>query len=64
MERLKAVVGFSGNLLAFIFNQVSSRELEANYGWLGLKDWRYKGRVIWGFNSHLICEEQFSHNAV
>jgi hypothetical protein len=31
MERLKAV-GFSGNLLAFICNLVSSRELEANYG--------------------------------
>jgi retron-type reverse transcriptase len=42
MDRLKAV-GISGNLLAFILNLVSSRELEANYGWLGLKDWTYKG---------------------
>jgi hypothetical protein len=42
IDRLKAV-GFLGNLLAFIFNLVSSRELEANYGWLGLKDWSYKG---------------------
>jgi hypothetical protein len=40
MGRLKAV-GFSGNLLAFIFNLVFSRELEANYGWLDLKDWTY-----------------------
>jgi hypothetical protein len=38
MDRLKTV-GFSGNLLALIFDLVSSRELEANYGWLGLKDW-------------------------
>jgi hypothetical protein len=37
MDKLKAV-GFSGNLLAFIFNLVSSRELEANSGWLDLKD--------------------------
>jgi hypothetical protein len=29
MDRLKAA-GFSGNLLAFIFNLVSLRELEAN----------------------------------
>jgi hypothetical protein len=29
MDRLK-VVGFSGNLLAYIFSLVSSRELEAN----------------------------------
>jgi hypothetical protein len=36
-------VDFSGNLLAFTFNLVSSRELEANYGWLDLKDWTYKG---------------------
>jgi hypothetical protein len=42
MDRLKAV-GFSGNLLAFVFNLVSSRELEANYGWLDIKDWTYKG---------------------
>jgi hypothetical protein len=42
MDRLKAE-GFSGNLLAFIFNLVSSRELAANYGWLDLKDWTYKG---------------------
>jgi hypothetical protein len=42
MDRLKAV-GFSGSLVAFIFNLVSSRELEANYGWLNLKDWTYKG---------------------
>jgi retron-type reverse transcriptase len=42
MDRLKAV-GFSGNLLAFIFNLVSSRELKANNGWLDLKDWTYKG---------------------
>jgi hypothetical protein len=42
MDRLKAV-GFSGNLLAFIFNLVSSRELEANYGWLDLEDWTYIG---------------------
>jgi hypothetical protein len=37
MDRLKAV-GFSGNLLSFIFNMVFSRQLEAN-----LKDWMYKG---------------------
>jgi hypothetical protein len=37
MDKLKAV-GLSGNLLAFNFNLVSSRELEANYGWLELKD--------------------------
>jgi hypothetical protein len=42
MDRLKAV-GYSGNLLAFTFNLVSSRELEANYGCLALKDWAYKG---------------------
>jgi hypothetical protein len=42
VDRLVAV-GFSRNLLAFIFNSVSSRELEANYGWLDLKDWTYKG---------------------
>jgi hypothetical protein len=42
MDRLKAV-GFSGNLLAFIFGLVSSTELEANYGWLDFKDWTYKG---------------------
>jgi hypothetical protein len=42
MDRLKEV-GFPGYLLAFIFNVVSSRELEANYGWLGLKDWTYNG---------------------
>jgi hypothetical protein len=42
IDRLKAV-GFSGNLLAFIFNLVSSRELEANYGWPNLKAWTYKG---------------------
>jgi hypothetical protein len=38
---LKAV-GFSGNLLAFFFNLASSKELEADYGWLDLKDWVYK----------------------
>jgi hypothetical protein len=42
IDRLKAV-GFSGNLLAFVFILVSSRELEANYGRLDLKDWTYKG---------------------
>jgi hypothetical protein len=42
LDRLKEV-GFSGNMLAFISNVVSSRELEANYGWLDLKDWTYKG---------------------
>ncbi|PNF30200.1 hypothetical protein B7P43_G08428 [Cryptotermes secundus] len=42
MDRLKAV-GFSGNLIAFIFNLVSARELEANYGGVELKDWTYKG---------------------
>jgi hypothetical protein len=42
MDRLKAL-GFSGNLLALIFTLVSSKELEANYGWLDLKDWTYKG---------------------
>jgi hypothetical protein len=42
MDRLKTV-GFSGNLLPFIFNLYSSRELEANYGRLDLKDWTYKG---------------------
>jgi hypothetical protein len=36
MDRLKAV-GFSGNLLASIFNLVSLRELEASYDWLDLK---------------------------
>jgi hypothetical protein len=41
VDRLKAV-GFSGNLLAFICNLVSSRELEANCGCLDLKDWTYK----------------------
>jgi hypothetical protein len=40
MDRLKAI-GSSGTLLAFIFNLVSSRDLEANYGWLDLKDWTY-----------------------
>jgi retron-type reverse transcriptase len=30
-------------LLAFIFNLLSSRELGANYGWLDLRDWTYKG---------------------
>jgi hypothetical protein len=38
MDNLK-VVGFS----AFNFNLVSSRELEANCGWLDLKDWTYEG---------------------
>jgi hypothetical protein len=42
MVRHKAV-GFSGNLLAFIFNLFPSRELETNNGWLDLKDWTYKG---------------------
>jgi hypothetical protein len=42
MDRLKAV-GFSGNMLAFIFNLVSSREEEAHHGWLDLKDWTHKG---------------------
>jgi hypothetical protein len=42
MDRLKAV-GFSGNLLASIFNLVSTRKLERNYGWLDPKDWTYKG---------------------
>jgi hypothetical protein len=42
MDRLKAV-GFSGDLLAFVFNLVSSRGLEANYGWPDLKDSTYKG---------------------
>jgi hypothetical protein len=42
MDRLKAA-GFSGNLLAFTFTLFSSRELEANYGWLDVKDWAYKG---------------------
>jgi hypothetical protein len=41
MDRLKAV-DFSGNQLAFIYNLVSSRELEANYGWVDLKDWTCK----------------------
>jgi hypothetical protein len=41
MDRLKAV-GFVGNLLSFMFNLLS-RELEANYGWLDLRDWTYKG---------------------
>jgi hypothetical protein len=36
LDRLKSV-GSSGNLLAFIFNLLSLRELEANYGWLDLK---------------------------
>jgi hypothetical protein len=35
MDRLKAA-GFSGKLLAFIFNLVSSRKLEADCGWLDL----------------------------
>jgi hypothetical protein len=39
MDILKAI-GFSENLLAFIFNLVSLRELEANYGWLDLRDWK------------------------
>jgi hypothetical protein len=42
MDRLEAV-GFSGYLIAHIFNLVSSRELEANYGWLDLEDWSYEG---------------------
>jgi hypothetical protein len=42
MDRLKAS-GFSGKLLAFVFNLFSSRELEANNGWLDFKDWIYKG---------------------
>jgi hypothetical protein len=42
MGRLEAG-GFSGNLLAFISNLVSWRELEATYGWLDLKVWTYKG---------------------
>jgi hypothetical protein len=33
MDRIKAV-GFSENMLAFIFNLVSEKVLEANYGWL------------------------------
>jgi hypothetical protein len=46
-DRLKAG-GFSRNLLALIFILVSSRELEAKYGWPDLKDWTYKGlhRVV------------------
>jgi hypothetical protein len=44
MDRVKTV-GFSGNLSAFIFNLVSSREVEENYGWLELKDWKYH-RVV------------------
>jgi hypothetical protein len=42
MDRLKCA-GLSGNLLAFIFNLVSPRELEASLGWLDLKNWTYKG---------------------
>jgi hypothetical protein len=41
MDRLKAV-GFSGNLLAFILNLVSSRKQGTNYGWLAPKVWTYK----------------------
>jgi hypothetical protein len=41
MDRFKAV-GLSGNLLALTFNLLSSRELEANYGWLDIKDGTYK----------------------
>jgi hypothetical protein len=40
--RLKAV-GYSGNLLASIYNLVSSRELGAKYAGLDLKDCSYKG---------------------
>jgi hypothetical protein len=36
-DRLKEV-GFSGNLRAFVFDMVSSMELEANFGWLDHKD--------------------------
>jgi hypothetical protein len=47
MDRLKAVV-FSDNLLAFVYDLVSSMELEANYGWLDLEDWITKAyrRVV------------------
>jgi hypothetical protein len=38
MDGFKAT-GFSGNQLAFFFNPVSSRKLEANYAGLDLKDW-------------------------
>jgi potassium voltage-gated channel Eag-related subfamily H protein 8 len=48
-------VGFSGNLLAFIFNLVSARELEANYGWLDLKDWTYKGLPQGSVLSPTLC---------
>jgi hypothetical protein len=41
MDRLKGI-GFSGNLLAFIFNLVSARELEAYYVWIDFKHWIYK----------------------
>jgi hypothetical protein len=40
MERLKAVI-FSGYLIALIFKLVSSRKLEASYGWLDVKYWAY-----------------------
>jgi hypothetical protein len=36
MDRLKEV-DFSGNLLVFIINLVSSRKLEENHGWLDLE---------------------------
>jgi hypothetical protein len=36
MDRLK-VQGFSRNMFAFLFNLVSSRDLEAHYGWVDLK---------------------------
>jgi hypothetical protein len=42
VDRLK-VVGYSGSLLASIYYLVSSRDLEANYAWLDLKDCSYKG---------------------
>jgi hypothetical protein len=36
-------IGFSGNVLAFVFNLVPLRELEEKYGWLDHKDWPCKG---------------------
>jgi hypothetical protein len=36
-------IGFSGNVIAFVFNLISLRELEKNYGWLDLKNWACKG---------------------
>jgi hypothetical protein len=54
MDRLK-VVGFSGNQLALIFNLVSSRELETNYGWLNLKDWTCKGLPKGSVLSQALC---------